>query len=67
MRRMLRAAGRRVGRCDLEELGILMELRGDLDNAITVAVEGLRVDGYTWARIGEITGTTRQGAQQRWG
>jgi len=67
LRRMVRDAGRRVGRADPEDLAELVAIRGDLDAAIRAAVDGLRADGFTWASIGEATGTTRQAALMKWG
>lgn len=65
-KRMLRAAGRRVGRADPEDLTKLVELRAILDDSIVAAVAGLRRDGFTWETIGRSTGTTRQAAIQKW-
>lgn len=67
LRRMMRAAARRVADADEVELGMLIELRHDLDEAITSAVAGQRARGVSWAYIGSATGMTRQAAQQRWG
>lgn len=67
MRRLIRAAGRRVGDADEPELAALLALRDDLDAAIVDAVAGQRAHGVSWAGIGRGTGTTRQAAQQRWG
>nr|WP_274637088.1 hypothetical protein [Microbacterium bovistercoris] len=64
---MLRAAGRRVGDADEVELGMLLELRHDLDNAIAEAVRAQRDRGASWSFIASATGTSRQAAQQRWG
>lgn len=64
--RMIRAAGRRVADADEVELGMLLELRHDLDNAIAEAVKGQRARGASWSYIASATGTTRQAAQQRW-
>lgn len=67
LRRMVTAAGRRVGRADADDLRELLAIRAELDEAIARAVAGLRRDGYTWAGIAEALGITRQAAQQRWG
>lgn len=64
--RMIRAAGRRVGRADAEDLGQLVALRFVLEKAIVDAVVELRDDGITWESIGEATGTTRQAAIMKW-
>lgn len=66
--RMMRAAGRRVGMEDEFELAELIGLREQLDEAIADAVAGQREYGKkSWSAIAAATGTTRQGAQQRWG
>lgn len=67
LRRMIRAAGKRVGHADPADLRLLAELRVDLDDALQTGVDGLRADGFTWASIGEAMGTTRQAALMRWG
>jgi hypothetical protein len=66
-RRVLRAYGRRVASGDVDALAHLVGLAGDIDHAITHAVNGLRVFGYSWAEIANRLGVTRQAAQQRWG
>ena len=66
-RRIIRAAGERAGREDEHELRMLIELRHDVEAAIDAAVEAQRERGASWSRIALATGTTRQGAQQRWG
>lgn len=65
--RMVIAAGKRVAQADEEQLAQLCEIQRVLELAITDAVRGLRLSGVTWSAIGDLTGTTRQGAQQRWG
>lgn len=67
LRRIVRAAGRRVSEADPEDLRALIEIRHDLDEAIQLAVDGLRESGITWQSIGEATGTTRQAALMKWG
>ena len=39
----------------------------ELDEAIEVAVQHLRVDGASWAQVGRALGISRQGARQRFG
>ena len=63
-RRIIRAAGVRVGEADTDELRALIALRTDLDAAIVTAVSGLRASGTTWAEIGDLTGVSRQAALQ---
>lgn len=67
VRRMLRAAGRRVAEADEVELADLAGLRDEVDNVIAQAVAGWRADGRSWGTIGAALGLTRQGAQQRYG
>jgi hypothetical protein len=45
----------------------MTSIAGELDDAITEAVIGLRAVGYSWADIATRLGVTRQAAQQRWG
>ena len=67
VRRIVRAAGQRVGSSDVEELKALVAIRNDVDDAILEAVRGVRGSGATWADIGEVLGISRQGAEQRYG
>ena len=67
IRRAVRAHGRRIGTGDVEALADLLDLAGEVDRALTVAVSGLRAAGYSWAEIAARIGVTRQAAQQRWG
>jgi hypothetical protein len=66
-RRVLRAYARRVADGDVEALTLMTDLAGEIDTAISQAVQGLRAFGYSWAEIGSRLGITRQAAQQRWG
>lgn len=65
-RRFIRAAGRRVADADEIELAELLNLRHELDQAITEAIRGQRALGRSWAYIARATGTTREAAFQRW-
>jgi hypothetical protein len=64
--RMIRAAGRRVGQADPDDLALLVNLHAALDDAIQAAVDGQRAAGIRWRSIGEATGTTPQAAVQKW-
>lgn len=66
-RRVIVAAGRRVGDGDLENLAALDGLRDVLDEAIAGAVAGLRAEphAYPWSAIGDELGVKRQAAMQR--
>jgi hypothetical protein len=66
-RRVLRAAGRRIGTGDVDRLADLIALAEEVDQAITTAVLGLRAFGYSWTEIAARLGVTRQAAQKRWG
>lgn len=66
LRRMIRAAGRRVGEADEAELSELIGLENDLHQAIAAAVDGQRSIGRSWQAIAAATGTTRQAAHARW-
>lgn len=65
-RRILRAMARRIGDADPEDLGEMLALRDELDEAIVAAVAGLRENDFSWAEIARATGTTRQAAFARW-
>lgn len=67
VRRMIRAAGKRVAWCDEDELRELSELTAEVDAALRHAVERQRDRGVSWAGIGGALGITRQSAQQRFG
>lgn len=68
VRRMLRAASRRVAEADEFELAELVSLREDLEEAIATAISGQRESGgRSWASIAEALGISKQGAQQRYG
>lgn len=66
-RRIIRAAGRRVATGDDWELAELLSLRAEVEDAIGVAVEGLREQGHSWAYIADGLGITRQSAHERYG
>jgi CRP-like cAMP-binding protein len=65
--RIIRTGGRRVGQADEFELAELLALHDVVDEAIQIAIDGQREHGKSWAAIADATGTTRQGAQQRYG
>lgn len=67
VRRIVTAHARRVAHGDPEALRDLLDLETHLRDALTHAVAGLRVAGYSWAEIAARTGTTRQAAHARWG
>jgi len=65
--RQMARAGARVENADLEDFARLVRAQEALDSAILRAVRGLRGNGFTWADLGEATGTTGQAAGQKWG
>ncbi len=67
LRRMLRAAARRVAGGDEPELADLVRLRDDLEQAIAQAVTGQREQGRSWQGVADGLGVTRQAAQMRYG
>ena len=67
VRRIVKAAGQRVGSADVDELQALVAIRADLDTAIVEAVRGLRRSGVTWQDVGDVLGTSRQAAEQYFG
>ena len=66
LRRMIRAAGRRVAAADEDELAELVRLRAELDAALEVAARGQNAAGRSWAFIGEAVGISKQAAMKRW-
>ena len=67
IRRVTRAHAKRVAAGDIDALVDMTGLATELDEAIALAVLGLREAGYSWADIAARLGVTRQAAQQRWG
>jgi len=66
VRRMMRAAGRRVAEADEQELAELLAIRDEVDAAIERAVAGWRAQGRSWAQIGAAAGMSKQAAFKRW-
>lgn len=63
---MIKATGQRIADEDPSELALLIKLQGDIDQALTTAVLGLREHGHTDADIGTALGITRQAVSKRW-
>ncbi len=64
--RLVRAVGRRVAQDDPDDLAELVEIGRAVDEALRVAVDGLRESGFTDAQIGAaLGGVTRQAVSQR--
>lgn len=64
--RVTRRMGVRVGACyEGEDLAALAELRDVVDQALVVAVTGMREQGLSWSVIGRELGITRQSAHER--
>lgn len=68
LRRLIRAAGNRVGDADEVDLAELVKMREHIEDAIDQAVTLQRVRwGRSWADIGRGLGISRQAAQQHYG
>lgn len=66
--RIIKRAGVRVADGDPTDLAALVAARAAMDEAIVVAVAGMRERyGYSWADIGRELGITRQAAQATYG
>lgn len=66
VKRIIRRAGKRVAVGDEWELGELISLRAEVEDAIDTAVAGLRDQGHSWAYIADGLGVTRQSAYERY-
>ena len=66
IRRVLRAYGRRIAHGDIDAIGDLDGLLGEVEAALSRAVSGLRDTGYSLTEIGLRLGVTRQAVHQRW-
>lgn len=68
VRRMMRAAARRVAQGDEYELAEFVALRAEYEYCVGQAVAGQRLfRGKSWAQIAEGAGNKRSAAQERWG
>lgn len=50
-----------------ERIALLRRIIGEAEDAIAGEVFSCRLEGLSWAAIAPMLGTTRQGAQQRYG
>lgn len=64
-RRMIRALVRRAEEGDTESIEQLVETRRHLDGAITNAGRALHSFGYSFTELGDVLGTSRQAARER--
>ena len=64
-KRIVRAAGRRVAHGDEPDLAELAGLVELVDEALVVAVAGMRANGQSWPYIASGLGTTPQAARKR--
>lgn len=64
--RMITSVGKRVAMEDPTSLAYLALMEQRVSEARQLAIEGLRVAGYTDKEIGEVLQMTRQAVQQRW-
>ena len=66
--RMIRAYGKRCESADMDDLRRLIQMQDDVADTIRTTIAHLKTEQeFSWSAIAEATGTTRQGAQQRWG
>ncbi|WP_251439121.1 hypothetical protein [Microbacterium sp. USTB-Y] len=65
-KRIIRAAGERCANGDDFELGELVSVRDDLEEAITHAARGMHDNGHSWQYIADGLGITRQSAHARY-
>lgn len=66
--RMIRAWIRRCTHADEPELAQLIAARDELDRAIVAVIAGWNQEHErSWTDVARATGTTRQGARQRYG
>lgn len=66
VQRFLRALAVRTGEADEFELGELVSLRTDLDEAIVLAIRGQLRYGKSWQSIGDSLNITKQAAHKRY-
>jgi hypothetical protein len=64
-KRIIGAAGRRVGDGDIDSLPYLSALRDDVARAEIRAVTDLHACGYSWTEIADRMGMTRQSCHER--
>lgn len=66
VRRVIAAQGRRIGDADPEDLHELVQLQGYIDQALLTAVAGQRRNGFSWERIAQQLGVTKQAAHKHY-
>lgn len=65
-RRIVRAFTRRVAGGDVEGLAALAQLAADAETALGEAARALvEQEGYSWADVARVLGTSRQNAHKR--
>lgn len=65
IRRSLRALGRRAGDADPEALRVFVELRRELDEAETAAMEALLDNGFSYRELARPLGLTHVAVLRR--
>lgn len=65
--RFMRALAKRAANGEAEAIEWLIQLQAELDAATQLAVDNYRELGFSWAQVAQLTGTTRQAAQMRFG
>lgn len=64
--RFLKALAHRTGEADEFELGELVALKDDLEEAVVIAIRLQLTYGKSWQSIGDSLGMTRQAAFKRY-
>lgn len=64
-KRMVRALVRRAGEGDTEALEQLRDLDDLTRQAVADALRQMNANGYSWAQLARVTGTSRQACSQR--
>lgn len=64
-RRMIRALGRRCGEESPEDLELIVELRAEVEAALTRAMQGQREAGFSLREVGAPIGMSKQAVAQR--
>lgn len=66
--RMIRGLGKRVAAGDPADLAAAVQLQAQLDAVIRDSVAVMReTSGFSWQQLADELGTTKQGAQQKYG
>lgn len=62
--RFIRKMAERVGASDIDTFGGMWEVMAESEIAVSDAIDDLRAEGFSWARIGAEIGWSKQRIQQ---